>query len=349
MLLIHTKIKRMEDNRIMFDIKNLKVAFKMRQGTFIAVNDVSFHLRKGMVLGIVGESGCGKSVTARSLMRIEAPGKLVSGEMIFHSKSRGEVGMEKLEPMGEIIRNIRWKEIAMVFQEPMTSFGPMHTFGNQIAEVLTLHNRTNKTEALQMAVESLRSVGMPRPEKVIRQYPHQISGGMRQRAMIAMALICNPEVLIADEPTTALDVSTESQILDLLTEKQKTLKTSIIYISHNLGVVANIADEVMVMYLGKIVEHAPVSDLFATPKHPYTVALLNSIPKIDKNYEKQKLEVLQGSIPEPYNHPAGCPFHPRCPRSIPGLCDRIQPPLLSVSLNCRVACHLYDASTKTFS
>jgi peptide/nickel transport system ATP-binding protein len=349
MLLIHIKIRGMEDNRIVLDIKNLKVAFKMRQGSVIAVNDVSFHLRKGTVLGIVGESGCGKSVTARSLMRIEAPGKLVSGEMIFHSKSRGEVGIEKLEPKGEIIRNIRWKEIAMVFQEPMTSFGPMHTFGNQIAEVLTLHNKTNKTEALQMAVESLRSVGMPRPEKVIKQYPHQISGGMRQRAMIAMALICNPEILIADEPTTALDVSTESQILDLLTEKQKTLKTSILYISHNLGVVANIADEVIVMYLGQIVEHAPVSDLFAAPKHPYTVALLNSIPKIDKNYEKQKLEVLQGSIPDPYHHPAGCPFHPRCPRSIPDLCNRIAPPLLSVSLNCRVACHLYDSSPKTFS
>ena len=180
----------------------------------------------------------------------------------------------------------------MVFQEPMTSFGPMHTLGNQISEVLILHKKLSKKEAQQRVIESLASVGMPRPEKVIKQYPHQISGGMRQQAMIAMALICNPEILIADEPTTALDVSTEAQILDVLAERQKTLNLSVLYISHNLGVVANIADEVIVMYLGQIVEYAPVSELFDDPKHPYTVALLNSIPKIDKDYEEQKLEVL---------------------------------------------------------
>jgi oligopeptide/dipeptide ABC transporter ATP-binding protein len=347
MPLIHIKARFMEDNQSILDIKNLKIAFKMRQGNVTAVNDVSFQLRKGQVLGIVGESGCGKSVTARSLMRIEAPGKLMSGEINFHSKSQGKVGIQRLDPKGDLIRNIRWKEIAMVFQEPMTSFGPMHTFGNQISEVLILHNKISKTEALHMAVDSLRSVGMPRPEKVIKQYPHQISGGMRQRAMIAMALICRPEILIADEPTTALDVSTESQILDLLTERQKTLKTSILYISHNLGVIANIADEVIVMYLGQIVEYAPVSELFASPKHPYTVALLNSIPKINKDYKNHKLEVLQGSIPDPYNHPEGCQFHPRCPRSIQGLCNIVQPSLLDVSLNCRVACHLYSSSPKT--
>jgi len=347
MLPIHTKTRFMEDNAVILNIENLKIAFKMRQGNVTAVNDVSFQLRKGHVLGIVGESGCGKSVTARSLMRIEAPGKLLSGEINFQSKSLGKVGIQRLDPAGELIRELRWKEIAMVFQEPMTSFGPMHTFGNQISEVLTLHNKIGKTEAIEMAVESLRAVGMPRPEKLIKQYPHQISGGMRQRAMIAMALICHPQVLIADEPTTALDVSTESQILDLLAERQKTLGTSILYISHNLGVVANIADEVMVMYLGQIVEHAPVSDLFASPKHPYTVALLNSIPNIDKDYKNQKLEVLQGSIPDPYNHPDGCPFHPRCPKLIHGLCDMVQPRLLDVSLNCRVACHLYNASQKT--
>ena len=347
MLPIHTRPRFMEDNTIILNIKNLKIAFKMRQGNVTAVNDVTFQLRKGHVLGIVGESGCGKSVTARSLMRIEAPGILLSGEINFQSKSRGEVGIQRLDPMGESIRDIRWKEIAMVFQEPMTSFGPMHTFGNQISEVLILHNKLSKNEALEMAVESLRAVGMPRPEKVIKQYPHQISGGMRQRAMIAMALICNPEILIADEPTTALDVSTESQILDLLTEQQKMLETSILYISHNLGVVANIADEVIVMYLGQIVEHAPVSDLFASPKHPYAVALLNSIPNIDKDYRNQKLDVLQGSIPDPYNHPEGCQFHPRCPRVIHGICDRVQPPLLDISLHRRVACHLYSPLPKT--
>jgi len=210
--------------------------------------------------------------------------------------------------------------------------------------VVMLHDKLNKADALQKAVESLRSVGMPRPEKVITQYPHQISGGQRQRAMIAMALVCNPEILIADEPTTALDVSTEAQILEVLAERQKTLNTSILYISHNLGVVANIADEVMVMYLGRVVEHAPVAQLFSSPKHPYTVALLNSIPKIDMDYKGQKLEVLIGSIPDPYNHPKGCKFHPRCPKAMKGICDQTEPLEQTIAENWKVACHLYSSS-----
>jgi oligopeptide/dipeptide ABC transporter ATP-binding protein len=336
----------METNNIILAIKDLKIAFKMRQGIVHAVNGVSFQLRKGKVLGIVGESGSGKSVTARSILRIEAPGKLISGEINFHSENQGDVEIQKLDPKGDSIRSIRWKEIAMIFQEPMTSFGPMHTFGNQIAEVLTLSNKLSKREAQYLAVEGLRSVGMPRPEKVINQYPHQISGGMRQRAMIAMALICNPEILIADEPTTALDVSTEAQILDVLAERQKTLNTSVLYISHNLGVVANISDEVIVMYLGQIVEYAPVSELFNDPKHPYTAALLNSIPNIDKDYKEQKLEVIKGSIPDPYHHPAGCKFHPRCPQFINGLCNMVEPSLLAISLHRYVSCHLYNPSPK---
>jgi oligopeptide/dipeptide ABC transporter ATP-binding protein len=343
---IHIKSNGMEANNIILDIKDLKIAFTMRQGIVHAVNGVSFQLRKGKVLGIVGESGCGKSVTARSILRIEAPGKLISGEINFHSKNQGDVEIQKLDPRGDSIRSIRWKEIAMVFQEPMNSFGPMHTFGNQIAEVLTLSNKLSKREALHLVVEGLRSVGMPRPEKVINQYPHQISGGMRQRAMIAMALICNPDILIADEPTTALDVSTEAQILDVLAERQKTLNLSVLYISHNLGVVANIADEVIVMYLGEIVEYAPVSELFDDPKHPYTVALLNSIPKIDKDYEEQKLEVITGSIPDPYHHPAGCKFHPRCPQFIKGICDIVEPPLITISLHRNVSCHLFSPTPK---
>jgi len=336
----------MEANNIILDIKDLKISFKMRQGIVNAVNGVSFQLRKGKVLGIVGESGSGKSVTARSILRIEAPGKLISGEINFHSDNQGDVEIQKLDPRGDAIRAIRWKKIAMVFQEPMTSFGPMHTFGNQIAEVLTLSNKLSKREAQFLAVEGLRSVGMPRPEKVLHQYPHQISGGMRQRAMIAMALICNPEILIADEPTTALDVSTEAQILDVLTERQKILNTSVLYISHNLGVVANIADEVLVMYLGQVVEYAPVYELFDDPKHPYTVALLNSIPKIDKDYKEKKLEVLKGSIPDPYHHPAGCKFHPRCPHFIKGICDIVEPSLIAISVHRHVSCHLFSPSPK---
>jgi oligopeptide/dipeptide ABC transporter ATP-binding protein len=329
----------MEENNILLDIKDLKIAFKLRQGTVTAVNGVSFQLKKGKVLGVVGESGSGKSVTARSLIRIEAPGKLISGEINFFSKNKGAVAIEKMDPL---IRSIRWKEISMVFQEPMTSFGPMHTFGNQISEVLILHKKLSEKQAMEVAIEGLRSVGMPRPEKVVKQYPHQISGGMRQRAMIAMALICNPEILIADEPTTALDVSTESQILDLLAELQENLKTSILYISHNLGVVANIADEVIVMYLGQIVEYATVHDLFNSPKHPYTIALLNSIPKIDKDYKSQKLEDIKGNIPDPYNHPKGCKFHPRCTKFISGICDKVEPTLSEISLKHRVSCHLYS-------
>jgi len=343
---IHIKSNGMEANNIILDIKDLKISFKIRQGIVNAVNGVSFQLKKGKVLGIVGESGSGKSVTARSILRIEAPGKIISGEINFHSDNQGDVEIQKLDPRGDSIRTIRWKKIAMVFQEPMTSFGPMHTFGNQIAEVLTLSNKLSKREAQYLAVEGLRSVGMPRPEKVLHQYPHQISGGMRQRAMIAMALICNPEILIADEPTTALDVSTEAQILDVLTERQKTLNTSVLYISHNLGVVANIADEVLVMYLGQVVEYAPVYELFDDPKHPYTVALLNSIPKIDKDYKEKKLEVIKGSIPDPYHHPVGCKFHPRCPHFIKGICDIVEPSLIAISVHRHVSCHLFSPSPK---
>jgi peptide/nickel transport system ATP-binding protein len=335
----------MDGNNILLDVKDLKIDFNLRQGIITAVNGVSFQLRTGKVIGVVGESGSGKSVSARSLMRIEAPGKLVSGEINLYSQDKGLIKIHKLSPQCDKIRAIRWKHISMVFQEPMTSFGPMHTFGNQISEVLTLHNGMNKNDAMNAAIEGLRSVGLPRPEKVVKQYPHQISGGMRQRAMIAMALICRPEILIADEPTTALDVSTEAQILELLSERQKTLNTSILYISHNLGVVANIADEVMVMYLGQVVEHAPVSDIFNNPKHPYTIALLNSIPRINKEYKNQKLEVLKGSIPDPYNHPHGCKFHPRCPKVIPGLCDVTSPQLLNIDENWKVACHLYNTQT----
>ncbi len=336
-----TMNRDMVKNEALLEIKDLVISFKMRQGLVKAVNGVSFRLDRGKVLGVVGESGSGKSVTARSLLRIESPGNLEAGEINFKSKL-GRLQIHKISPRSDLIRTVRWNEISMIFQEPMSSFGPMHTFGNQIAEVLMLHKKLNKRQALEQAIENLASVGMPRPEKLVNQYPHQISGGMRQRAMIAMALSCNPSLLIADEPTTALDVSTESQILALLSEKQKELNTSILYISHNLEVVANIADEVIVMYLGNIVEHAPANELFNNPRHPYTIDLLNSIPRIQENYKGKKLEELIGSIPDPYKHPPGCKYHPRCRKFIKGLCDVKTPVLIPVSENIKVSCHLYS-------
>jgi peptide/nickel transport system ATP-binding protein len=235
----------------------------------------------------------------------------------------------------------------MIFQEPMTSFGPMHTFGNQIAEAIRLHFNISKKEAIDRALDSLKSVGMPRPEKVIKQYPHQISGGMRQRAMIAMAISCMPSLLIADEPTTALDVSTEAQILELISDRQKDLGMAVLFISHNLGVIARMADYVIVMYLGKIVEQSDVKELFEEPKHPYTQALLNSVPRIEKDGNKKRLEVLKGNIPDPYNHPKGCSFHTRCSKFMSGICDVVVPCMTVLERNSKVACHLYNSHQKT--
>ncbi len=333
----------MNESNPLLIVKSLQVGFNMRQGFVNAVNGVSFNLHKGKILGLVGESGSGKSVTSRAILRIESPGKITDGTIEFNSPHHGLVNIHKLNPGGKEIRSIRWKEIAMIFQEPMTSFGPMHTLGNQIAEALILHDHMSEQEAYDRAVESLMQVGMPRPEKVMKQYPHQISGGMRQRAMIAMALICDPEILIADEPTTALDVSTEAQIIKIVKEHQEKLGTSILYISHNLGVVFNVADEVAVMYLGEIIEHAPVAALFTSPKHPYTEALLNAIPRVDTDYKNQTLKVLKGSIPDPYSHPHGCKFHTRCPHFMKDTCDVVKPSLKEIEPGRSVACHLYNS------
>lgn len=333
----------MNESNPLLSVKNLSVGFTMRQGFVNAVNGISFNLYKGRILALVGESGSGKSVTSRAIMRIEAPGIITKGKIEFTSPHHALVNIHELDPRGKQIRSIRWKEIAMIFQEPMTSFGPMHTLGNQISEALILHDHLTKEEAYERSIESLRQVGMPRPEKVMKQYPHQISGGMRQRAMIAMALICDPEILIADEPTTALDVSTEAQIIHIVKEHQQKLGTSILYISHNLGVVFNVADEVAVMYLGEIVEHATVAELFSSPKHPYTEALLNAIPRVDTDYKNQTLKVLKGNIPDPYSHPGGCKFHTRCPKFIKDTCDIRKPTLTEIEPNRSVACHLYNS------
>ena len=332
----------MENQKPLLSINNLHVGFKMRQGFVNAVNGINLKLNAGQVLALVGESGSGKTVAARSILRIEAPGKITEGEIEYQSPNHGMLNLHQLKAAGLQIRSIRWKEIAMIFQEPMTSFGPMHTFGNQIAEALIIHENVSKSEAYDRTLESLQEVGMPRPAKVMKQYPHQISGGMRQRAMIAMALICNPQILVADEPTTALDVSTEAQILKLIRDRQETLNTTILYITHNLGVVFNIADQVAVMYLGEIIEQAPVSDLFISPKHPYTEALINAVPRVDTDYTNRKSKVIKGNIPDPYSHPKGCKFHPRCPKFMKDVCDTAKPDMIEIVANRFVACHLYS-------
>jgi len=330
---------RSEGNTIL-DIQDLTIRFHMRQGMVTAVDGLELSLEEGRVLGVVGESGCGKSVMSRALIRIEAPGTIEKGRVRYIDRDGCEVAIEKLDPAGPDIRRIRWKEIAMIFQEPMASFGPQHTIGEQIAEAMELHGILCGRNRREAVVASLDSVRMPRPRETAEQYPYQLSGGMRQRAMIAMALSCGPRILIADEPTTALDVSTESQILDLLRERQKDLGMSILYISHNLGVVAHIADDVAVMYLGRVVERASVRVLFAAPKHPYTLALLRSIPRVDRDIPG-RLEVLSGSLPDPFARPAGCVFHQRCPECISGLCDRVVPPCVHLDDGSTVTCHLY--------
>jgi peptide/nickel transport system ATP-binding protein len=336
----------MDRSKPLMQVNRLRMSFALRQGTVTAVDSVSFRIPRGRIVGMVGESGCGKTVTARSLLRIEAPATIESGEILFSPSGNGDVKMHLLAPDRETIRSIRWKQIAMVFQEPMASLGPMHTIGDQITEAVRLHLRADKKEAERLALEALSSVGMPRAEQVFNQYPHQMSGGMRQRAMIAMALSCRPSLLIADEPTTALDASTESQILDLLKERRKSLDMSILYITHNMAVIAQIAEEVLVMYLGRIVESAAVRDLFSNPRHPYTRALMNSIPRVDRN-PSGRLKVIEGDVPDPYSRPSGCSFHPRCGVCIAGVCDRIVPEMTRQRGASWVACHLYSASQKT--
>ena len=324
----------------LIEIKDLTIRFHLRQGVVTAVDGVSFEIPSGRVLGLVGESGCGKSVTARSLLRIEAPAKIGGGEILFFPSGRPPVKIHGLDPGGSAIRSIRGKEVSMVFQEPMTSLGPMHTVGNQIREAILLHRTADKREAGQLALQALYSVGMSRSEKVMRQYPHQLSGGMRQRVMIAMALSCEPQLLIADEPTTALDVSTEAQIIELLKEKQASLGMAILYITHNLSVVAGMASDVVVMYLGRIMEKADTETLFRDARHPYTRALMKSIPRVDRD-QKERLETIKGGIPDPYDRPKGCVFHPRCHECIPGTCDAVAPRMARLDNGAEVACHLY--------
>ena len=329
-------------------VRNLHTQFPQEEGTVKAVDGVSFDLYPGRTLGIVGESGCGKSMTARSILRIiDRPGRIVAGEILFRRRQApgapagGMVDLTQLDANSNEMRDIRGAEIALVFQEPMSSFSPVHTIGNQIVEAILLHQKVSRREARERAVEVFRHVGIPLPEQRLDAYSHQLSGGLRQRAMIAMALVCNPSLLIADEPTTALDVTTQAQILDLLRHLQQEYGMAIMLITHDLGVIAEIADDVVVMYLGRVVEHAPVDELFHAPKHPYTQALLRSIPHL-RTRPREPLASVAGVVPHPYNRPAGCPFHPRCESFVPDVCDRQAPSLLPVGEQHHVSCVLYD-------
>jgi len=339
-----------ESSDLLIEVKNLKTYFYLPQGIVRSVDDASFNIYRGKTLGVVGESGCGKSVTAQSILRIvPSPGKIIGGEILYHklvnqdgTNYQEEVtDLAKMDWQDKRIRAIRGAEIAMIFQEPMTSLSVIHTIGNQIEEGIALHQNLKPREARKRAIEMLARVGIAQPEKNVDEYPFRLSGGMRQRAMIAMALACHPQLLIADEPTTALDVTTEAQILDLMRKLQQDLGMSIMFITHDLGVVAEMADDVVVMYLGRVVESAAVVDLFHDPKHPYTQALLHSIPKLsDKS--GGRLEPITGSVPDPYTQVPGCPFHPRCLKMIPDLCDVKVPGLIPVSPVHWVSCHLYS-------
>lgn len=313
-------------------IKNLRVIFDTEHGVVPAVNDVSFSVNKKEIVAIVGESGSGKSVTSLSIMGlIEAPGKVVSGEIIFS-------GQDLLKLPEKKMRKIRGNEIAMIFQEPLTSLNPVLSIGNQLAESIILHQKKTKREARDIGIEMLNKVGIANPSKAYDQYPHMISGGMRQRVMIAMALSCNPKILIADEPTTALDVTIQAQILNLMKDLIEEFDTAILLITHDLGVVAEMADKVVVMYGGEIVEEADVFTLFRKPKHPYTKGLMDSTPKI--NEMKDELISIPGTVPSPFEFPQGCKFADRCPFAM-DKCMTDEPPVLTMGDEHKVKCWLH--------
>ena len=333
------------DSQPILSVRNLKTNFFTDEGVVRAVDGATFDVHLGQTLGIVGESGCGKSVTALSILRIvPRPGRIVDGEITLRRETENgqsqDVALTSLGENSREMRSIRGAEIALVFQEPMTSLSPVHTIGNQIIGAARLHRQLSKQEAREMVIELLGLVGIPRAETAVDSYPMQLSGGMRQRALIALALSCDPRILIADEPTTALDVTTQAQILDLLRSLQEQKGMAIMLITHNMGVIAEIADQVVVMYLGRVVEEGPVEAVFGESKHPYTQSLLRSIPSIHST-PKVQLPTITGTIPHPYNRPTGCPFHPRCPDVIPGVCDKHEPELHAVGDEHLVSCFLY--------
>jgi peptide/nickel transport system ATP-binding protein len=312
------------------DVQQLRTTFKTDQGTVAVVDGVDFAIRSGETLGVVGESGCGKSVTSLSIMRLLPPNGTAEGVIRFQGENLLALSEKQMQ-------KIRGNEIAMIFQEPMTSLNPLHTVGRQVEEVISLHRDVSKAEAKERAVAMLKAVGMPRAEAVYGEYPHQLSGGMRQRVMIAMAMACDPKLMIADEPTTALDVTIQAQILELMRQLKETTGTSILLITHDLGVVAEMCDRVIVMYAGQVVEETDVQTLFAEPKHPYTVGLMNSIPDLDA--ERDYLETIPGTVPLPQQMPQGCRFAPRCSKAME-ICESRAPALFALQ-NHKCRCWLY--------
>jgi peptide/nickel transport system ATP-binding protein/oligopeptide transport system ATP-binding protein len=323
------------------EIKNLHTYFFLEKGTVKAVNGVDLYLGRQSTLGIVGESGCGKSITAMSVMQLikSPPGRIVEGEILLNREgSAGPIDIAQLDPQGSQMRAIRGKEIAVIFQEPMTSLNPLQSIGSQIAEVVKLHQKVGDAEAQGRALEMLEKVQISEPKRRLKQYPHQLSGGMRQRVMIAMALSCNPSILIADEPTTALDVTVQAQILELMGNLKRDFRSSIMLITHNLGVVSQMADFVAVMYLGKVVEYAQTRDLFHDALHPYTMGLLNSVPVLGK--KTSQLVPIKGMVPTPDTKIQGCAFADRCPFVKP-VCREEMPPLVEIKPGHKAACWLY--------
>ena len=327
--------------RLLLEVNELKTYFYVNEGILKAVDGVSFNINQEEALGLIGESGCGKSVTAHSILRIvPTPGKLVGGAIQLHFDDH-RVDLAQLKASGKEIRSIRGKEISMIFQEPMTSLSPVHTIGDQIREAIYLHRTQDKQEAQEIALDMLNRVGIANPTLRINAYPHQLSGGMRQRAMIAMALSCHPKLLIADEPTTALDVTVQAQILELIQELQQQFHMAVLYISHDLGVIADICRRVAVMYLGKIVEYGTVRDIFYHPLHPYTVRLLKSRPSMSKR-TGERLESIVGNVPIPLNLPVQCGFVDRCIEAIQGRCHTTSPELVEIEENHWVRCFLHQ-------
>ena len=354
----------------LIEVKDLRVEFDVRAGIVKAVDGLTLTIQRGKTLGVIGESGCGKSMTARAILNmIPKPGKITHGKIVYHRRLQNNgqsqlddvVELTELDPDGKVIREIRGGEIGMIFQEPMSSLTPVYTVGSHINEAVALHHLTpvrkvgdqlaeqvmahrlvTKEESREIAIKMLQRVGIPKPTERVDSYPHQLSGGQRQRVMIAIALSCEPALLIADEPTTALDVSIEAQILDIMRELQESVNMAIMFITHNLGVIASMADEIVVMYMGKAVERAKVVDLFKNAKHPYTQALLKSIPHLGKKKIGGRLASISGMVPDPFNLPSGCVFHPRCPMFMPGKCDQIAPSWTKVDEEHWVSCLLYE-------
>lgn len=336
----------------LLSVRDLKTYYFLDEGTVRAVDGVSFDIYPGQVVGVVGESGCGKSVTGRSILRIVGPpGRIVDGQILFRPQKTslplperatddGFVDLAALDPRGKAMRSLRGAEIALIPQEPMAAFSPVHTIGFQLVEAIRLHQPVDEATARQMAIQRLREVGGPSPEQRMDAYSWELSGGLRQRAVIAMALACNPSLLIADEPTTAIDVTTQAQVIHLLRALQREHNMAILFITHDLGIIAQIASYVVVMYLGQVVERGPVEAVFRQPQHPYTQALLRSIPSIFAP-SRTLLPTIEGSIPHPFNRPPGCPFHPRCPAFMPGTCDRHTPTLQPVNERQWASCFLY--------